>query len=68
MDSERPRRTTPPARNTRKAEEHEQDVLVRGLRKSYRKSSQAVDGIDPDIETGEILALLARTEPGKPPR
>jgi ABC-type branched-subunit amino acid transport system ATPase component len=33
------------------------DVLVRGLRKGYRKGSQAVDGVGLDIETGEILVL-----------
>jgi len=33
------------------------EVLVRGLRKGYRKGSQAVDGAGLDIETGEILVL-----------
>jgi ABC-2 type transport system ATP-binding protein len=39
-------------------------VLVHGLRKSYQ-THQAVDGIDLDIETKEIPALLVSNGAGK---
>jgi ABC-2 type transport system ATP-binding protein len=39
-------------------------VLVRGLEKSYQ-GHQAVDGIDLNIETGEILAILGPNGAGK---
>jgi len=39
-------------------------VVVRGLEKSYQ-DHQAVDGIDLDIESGEILALLGPNGAGK---
>ena len=39
-------------------------VVVRGLQKSYQ-GHQAVDGIDLDIERGEILALLGPNGAGK---